>query len=66
MKDKINKFKSMSNKELMNIIYNPEASEEDIIIASVEKGHRDIKEGKYYTMEEVIERFQKNNMVRIR
>ncbi len=66
MEEKINKFKSMSNKELMNIIYNPEASEEDIIIASVEKGHRDIKEGKYYTMEEVIERFQKNNMVRIR
>ena len=38
----------------------PESSEEDIIIASIEKGHKDIKEGKYYTTEEIIEYF--NNL----
>ncbi len=60
MEEKINKFKSMTNEQLEDIIYNPEASEEDIIIASIEKGHRDIKEGKYYTTEEIIEYF--NNL----
>jgi len=66
MEEKINKFKSMTSEQLENIMYNPESSEDDIIIASIEKGHRDIKEGKYYTKEEIIERFEKNNMVRIR
>lgn len=66
MEEKINKFKSMTSEQLESIIYNPESSEDDIIIASIEKGHRDIKEGKYYTTEEIIERFEKNNMVRIR
>jgi len=66
MEEKINKFKSMTSEQLENIMYNPESSEDDIIIASIEKGHRDIKEGKYYTTEEIIERFEKNNMVRIR
>lgn len=60
MEEKINKFKSMTNEQLEDIIYNPGASEEDIIIASIEKGHRDIKEGKYYTTEEIIEYF--NNL----
>lgn len=65
MNDKIKKIQSMSKEELKRIINNPESSEEDIIIASIEKGHKDIEEGNFYTMEEVIERFQKNNMVRI-
>ncbi len=60
MEEKIKKFKSMTNEQLENIIYNPESSEEDIIIASIEKGHKDIKEGKYYTTEEIIEYF--NNL----
>lgn len=60
MEEKIKKFKSMTNEQLENIIYNPESSEEDIIIASIEKGHKDIKEGKYYTAEEIIEYF--NNL----
>ena len=60
MEDKINKFKSMTSKQLESIIYNPESSEDDIIIASIEKGHRDIKEGKYYTTEEIREYF--NNL----
>ena len=38
MEEKIKKFKSMTNEQLENIIYNPESSEEDIIIASIEKG----------------------------
>lgn len=60
MEEKIKKFKSMTNEQLKDIIYNPESSEEDIIIASIEKGHKDIKEGKYYTTEEIIEYF--NNL----
>ena len=60
MEKKIKKFKSMTNEQLENIIYNPESSEEDVIIASIEKGHKDIKEGKYYTTEEIIEYF--NNL----
>ncbi len=60
MEEKIKKFKSMTNEQLENIIYNPESSEEDVIIASIEKGHKDIKEGKYYTTEEIIEYF--NNL----
>ena len=60
MEEKIKKFKNMTNEQLENIIYNPESSEEDIIIASIEKGHKDIKEGKYYTTEEIIEYF--NNL----
>lgn len=60
MEKKIKKFKNMTNEQLENIIYNPESSEEDVIIASIEKGHKDIKEGKYYTTEEIIEYF--NNL----
>lgn len=63
MEEKINKFKSMTKEQLTEIIYNPESSEEDIIIASIEKGHKDIQEGKYYTMEEVREYF--NNLAAI-
>lgn len=60
MEEKIKKFKNMTNEQLENIIYNPESSEEDVIIASIENGHKDIKEGKYYTTEEIIEYF--NNL----
>ena len=60
MEEKIKKFKNMTNEQLENIIYNPESSEEDVIIASIEKGHKDIKEGKDYTTEEIIEYF--NNL----
>ena len=60
MQEKINEFKSMSNEQLEIIIYSPESSEDDIIIASIEKGHRDIKEGKYYTTQEIREYF--NNL----
>ena len=60
MEEKIKKFKNMTTEQLENIIYNPESSEEDVIIASIEKGHKDIKEGKYYTTEEIIEYF--NNL----
>lgn len=60
MKEKINKFKSMTSEQLESIMYNPESSEDDIIIASIEKGHRDIKEGKYYTTEEIRQYF--NNL----
>lgn len=62
MEEKINKFRNMSTEQLRKIIYNPESSEEDIIIASIEKGHKDIQEGNYYTTEEIIEYF--NNLAR--
>ena len=55
MEEKINKFKNMTSEQLESVIYNPESSEDDIIIASIEKGHRDIKEGKYYTTEQIRE-----------
>ena len=60
MEEKINKFKSMTSEQLESIMYNPESSEDDIIIASIEKGHRDIKEGKYYTTQQIREYF--NNL----
>ena len=65
MEEKIKKFKSMTNEQLENIIYNPESSEEDVIIASIEKGHKDIKEGKYYTTEEIIEQVAKDDLQEI-
>ena len=46
-------IKKLSNKELSKIIRDNNASEEDIIMASIEKGERDYKEGKFYTTEEV-------------
>ena len=52
----------MSKEELKAIINNPKSSESDIIIASIEKGHKDIQEGNYYTTEEIIKYF--NNMAR--
>lgn len=46
-------IKKLSNKELSKIIRDNNASEEDIIMASIEKGERDYKKGKIYTTEEV-------------
>ena len=60
MEEKINEFKRMTTEQLETIMYNPESSEEEIIIASIEKGQRDIKEGKYYTTQEIREYF--NNL----
>ena len=62
MIDKIKEFRNMSKEELKAIINNPKSSESDIIIASIEKGHKDIQEGNYYTTEEIIKYF--NNMAR--
>ena len=62
MIEKIKKFQNMSKEELKAIINNPKSSESDIIIASIEKGHKDIQEGNYYTTEEIIKYF--NNMAR--
>ena len=46
-------IKNLSNKELSKIIRDSNSSEEDIIMASIEKGERDYKDGKVYTTEEV-------------
>lgn len=65
MEKRINEFKNKSREELEDILNNPNASESDIIIASVEIGHRDIKEGRFYTTEEVIRNLDEKNMARI-
>lgn len=65
MEERINEFKNKSREELEAILNNPNASESDILIASVEIGHRDIKEGRTYTIEEVLEKIEKNNIARI-
>ena len=51
-------YKKLSKEELKRIIENPKSSEEDIIMASVEFNHREYKEGKFYTIEEIIEYFE--------
>ena len=65
MDSRINEFKNKTREELEKILKDPNASESDIIIASVEIGHRDIKEGRFYTTEEVLKNIEKNNMARI-
>ena len=65
MEYKINEFRNKSREELEEILNNPNSSESDIIIASVEIGHRDIKEGRVYTTEEVIRNLDEKNMARI-
>lgn len=58
-------IKNLSNKELSKIIRDNDSSEEDIIMASIEKGERDYKEGKVYTTEEVRKiLFGKSTLVR--
>ena len=64
-KEKVNEFKNKSRKELEKILKDPNSSESDIIIASVEIGHRDIKRGKVYSLEEVIKEFEENRVARI-
>lgn len=46
-------IKNLSNEELSKIIRDNNSSEEDIIMASIEKGEKDYKDGKIYTTEEV-------------
>ena len=58
-------IKKLSNKELSKIIRDNNSSEEDIIIASIEKGERDYKDGNVYTTEEVRKiLFGKSTLVR--
>lgn len=65
MDRRINEFKNKTREELEAILNDSNASESDIIIASVEIGHRDIKEGRFYTTEEVIRNLDEKNMARI-
>lgn len=61
----IKTIKKLSNIELSKIIRDNKSSEEDIIMASIEKGERDYKDGKVYTTEEVRKiLFGKNTLVR--
>jgi len=65
VENKINEFKNKNREELENILNDTKSSESDIIIASIEIGHRDIKEGRFYTTEEVLKNLEANNMARI-
>ena len=58
-------IKKLSNEELSKIIRENNSSEENIIMASIEKGERDYKAGNFYTTEEVREIiFGKNTLAR--
>lgn len=58
-------IKKLSNEELSKIIRENNSNEENIIMASIEKGERDYKAGKFYTTEEVREIiFGKNTLAR--
>ncbi len=49
----LNKLKKFSTEELKDIANNPNASYEEIIVASMIVTDREYKDGNYYTMEEV-------------
>ncbi len=62
--EKIQKFRKMSKEELRKIARDNTKCEEDIIIASIELGEKEIKDGNYFTTEEVLTNiFGKNRMV---
>lgn len=65
--EKILYYRSKTIKELQKIINNPNLTESDIIIASIELQHKEEEIGiaEYYTTEEVLEEiFGKSNMVK--
>lgn len=53
VKELLNELKNFDTKELINIANNPNASYEEIIVASKIVTDRQIKDGDCYTMEEV-------------
>lgn len=62
--EKIQKFRKMSKEELRKISRDYTRSEQDIIIASIELGKKEIADGNYYTTQEVLEHiFGENSMV---
>ena len=65
--EKVLYYRSKTIKELQKIINNPNLTESDIIIASIELQHKEEESGiaEYYTTEEVLEEiFGKSNMVK--
>jgi len=61
---KIQEYRKLSKEELRKIARDNTRSEEDIIIASIELGEKEIADGNYFTTEEVLEHiFGKNSMV---
>ena len=62
--EKIQKFRKMSKEELRKIARDNTRNEEDIIIASIELGRKEKKDGNYFTTEQVVENiFGRNYMV---
>ena len=62
--EKIQMYRKMSKEELRKIARDYTRSEEDITIASIELGEKEIADGNYFTTEEVLEHiFGKNSMV---
>ena len=63
--EKILCFRKKTMEELEEILSNPNSSESDIVIASVELGTKQYELGMYYTTEEVLENvFGKTKMVK--
>ena len=62
--EKVQKFRKMSKEELRKIARDNTKNEEDIIIASIELGRKEKKDGNYFTTEQVLENiFGRNYMV---
>jgi len=63
--EKLKMYREMKRDELEKILEEEKYNEEDIIIASIALGEKDIIEGNYYTTEEVLESiFGKNSMAK--
>lgn len=62
--EKILMYRKMNKEELRKIARDYTGNEEDIIIASIELGKKELADGNYYTTEEVLEHiFGKSSMV---
>ena len=62
--ENVQKFRKMGKEELREIARDNTRNEEDIIIASIELGKKEKKDGNYFTTEQVVENiFGRNYMV---
>lgn len=61
--EKIKYYREKTMEELKEILYNPNSTESDIVIASVELGNKNYEIGNVYTFEEVFGReYSYNNI----
>lgn len=55
-KEKIESYRQKTIEELEQILKDPNSTESDIVIASVELGNKQYELGMYYTTEELLEK----------